>query len=475
MKTTKMKSLLAPLTIMLLTACGAQNNITLSPAAGNCADGSVNASYCLGVTILNNSGGQNWITNTNFPISNLVLSVAGPSNVGYPTSSGSSFDPNNCLGSSITPGGSCTFYLWLNGESAAVGTKPSVVVTASYTINNTLFGGSSTTATSNVTVYETPSILMTSSTGSVESYNANGFAAPYTAESGETVVNDTVNDGYYGFLYLAGNNGIYYSGNGTYIGNITQTSSSVRGASNLLLNNQTLYATPIGSLGSSVYSSALQGESYSWQQYATGLTSVAANVSTNNGSQLFFTQSAAPNVYLCTSSSSSGNNCNQEGLAVPLAKTINALGFTNLGNMSGTPLTGLVAGANNGLWIESGTLGNSANSWSQVGLSGGVISNPINQIVNDSSLNLYIVDSSNLFYELPVNQWSGAKQMTAWTLPSGTAVASMVFDNAGNQLFVATTSGVLYTCPVSAGCSLVGFSLLSSIFSLNLVTSLTVN
>jgi hypothetical protein len=207
--------------LCMITGCGVENNITFSTTQGNCADGSTNASYCMAIQIQNNNGGQNYINSTNYPINNLTLSVSGASNVGYPTAQGSSNDPNNCLGSTINPGSSCTFYLWLTGESFPVGAHVPITITANYTVNNTLpWVTSSNTASSSLTVYETPGLQISNKTGYVQVYNNSGFNNAYWAES-ETIANAVVHDNYYGFLYLAGNNGIYFSGNNTYAGNAT--------------------------------------------------------------------------------------------------------------------------------------------------------------------------------------------------------------------------------------------------------------
>lgn len=472
--------LLAPLVIV---ACGVQNNITFSTQTGNCADGTTNAPYCMGVTIQNNSGGQNWITNTNFPINNLTLNVSGPSNVGYPTSQGSNLDPNNCLGSSISPGGSCTFYLWLQGESAAIGQKPAIGLTANYSINDTLFGGGSSSASASLTVFELPSLLISTSTGWVESYNVNnGFSssANYHGES-ENVVNAYTNDNYYGFLYLAGNNGIYLSGNGNYVLNATNQSTSIKGASNLLINGQTLYAIPTGSLSTSVYSAGIQKESFSWQTYASGLTNAATNVSAINGSRIFVGQSNVPSVFVCLNpTGSSTTSCVAEGTPVPGASSLNVLAYSNLGTANGgqTALTGVVAGANNGLWVESGTVGTATNSWLPVYLSATTqITNSISKIVADNSLNLYIVDANSNFYVMTANGGNSATAKTNWTLPSGTSVAAMVYDNTGQTLYVTTPSGLIYGCSNLAGggaCTQVGQAALSpNVTGLSIVTSLS--
>jgi hypothetical protein len=469
---------------LALVACGVQNNITFSTQPGNCADGTSNAPYCMGVTIQNNSGGQNWITNTNFPINDLALNLSGPSNVGYPSSQGSNFDPNNCLGSSISPGESCTFYLWLQGESAAIGQKPAVVLTANYSINNTLFGGGSTTASATLTVFELPTLLISTSTGWVESYNVNNGFSSYSIYHGESenVVNAYTNDNYYGFLYLAGNNGIYLSGNGTYVLNSTNKSTSIKGASNLLINGQTIYAVPTGSLATSIYNAGIQQFKFNWQTYASGLTNVATNISAINGSQIFVAQNNTPSVFECLNpTGSSATSCIAEGTPVPGASSLNVLAYSNLGTADGgqIALTGVVAGANNGLWVQSGSVGTATNSWLPVPLFSAtlILVNSIRAITTDSSLNLYIVDVYNNFYIMKVNGGNSATQMTNWTLPSGTLVAAMVYDNTGQTLYVTTPGGMIYGCSNLAGggsCTLVGQAALTSgVNGLSIVTSLS--
>lgn len=476
-----MKNLWISVLLSLLLGCSAQNNITFTTVTGSCADGTVNAPYCMAVTLQNNNGGQNWITNTNFPISGLTLTVSGPSNVGYPTSQGSNYDPNNCLGSNISPGQTCTFYLQLTGESAAVGTKPAVTINANYTVNNVLFGNSGTSSTSSTTVYETPSLLISNSLGWVESYNVNGLSLAYRGES-ESVNNANANDNYYGFLYLAGNNGIYLSGNGTYAGNATNNSSSIKGAGNLLINGQTVYATPTGSLSTSVYNANLQQESFNWQQYANGLVSVANNVSTLSGSRVFIAQVSIASVYLCNPTSGTGNSCTPEGVNIPAnplsinASTISTLAFGNLGTLSTGVATGLVAGANNGLWVESGTLGAASNQWLPVYLSGTSqpLTNSILKISADAFLNLYVADVAGNIYRVAVSGGNFATPMTNWSAIQGQTVVAMVYDNSGSQLYIATNSGNIYGCLVAGSCTqLLSGNYPGSLFGLNIVTSLT--
>lgn len=472
-----MKRLIITMGTVLLCACGVENNITFSTTQGQCADGTTNAPYCMAITIQNNNGGQNYINSTNYPINNLSLSISGAGNVGYPSAPGSNYDPNNCLGSSINPGSSCQFFLWLTGESFPVGTHNAITITANYTINNTLpWVTSSNSASSSLTVYETPGLQISTSGGNsayngyVQVYNNNGFNTPYKAES-ETIANAVINDNYYGFLYLAGSSGIYLSGNGNYVTNATGSSSSIKGSTNLLINGQTIYGTPNGSLSSSVYFAGIQNESFNWSQYATGLTNTSTNISAISGTRLFF--ASAANAYVCTQNSS-GNNCVSEGNNLN-GGSITALGYTTLSASSGIIYTGLVAGNNSGFWLESGVIASPINQWVQATTANGEsITASITKIVADSSNNLYIASSNGAFYQLPIN---GTNIVTpySWTVPGA---VTMVVDNNAGQLYIATSSGVIYSCPSSTtgsgSCTQVGQSAFTAnVLGLNIITQLT--
>ncbi len=467
--------------VLTLVACGVENNINFSTTQGNCADGSTNASYCMAVTIQNNNGGQNYINSTNYPITNLSLSVSGASNVGYPSAQGSSYDPNNCLGSTINPGSSCTFYLWLTGESFGVGTHTPITVNANYTVNNTLpWVTSGNSATSSLTVYETPG-LQISSTGSspayngyVQTYNNSGFNTPFKAES-ENIANAVANDNYYGFLYLAGNSGVYFSGNSNYAGNATGGSSSIKGATNIIISGQTIYGNPNGSLSNSVYTASMQKESFSWTQYATGLTNPTANVSAITGTRLFFAN--ANNAYVCTQNAT-GNNCSQEGVGIN-GGNITALGYTTISASSGTVYTGIIAGNAGGLWAESGVIGSPVNSWVSVTTGNGAAIANVIKIVSDVNNNLYIATSTGNFYLFPANgnvsTQTSSLTSFPWTVQNPVA---LVVDNSGGVIYIATSSGVIYSCPNSTtgagSCTSIGQSAYTSgILGLNIITQLT--
>lgn len=459
-----------------LVACGVSNNISFTTTAGNCADGTTNAPYCIAVNIQNNAGGQNFINSSNFPIKSLNLSVTGASNVTYPVSSGSAQDPNNCLGATIGPGGSCTFYMQLTGESIPVGQKQAINVNASYTIDNTLFGGSSQTASSSTTIYQLPSLIAVNSNGRAVNYSASGMSAIYSAESGAIAssVLSSANDNYYGFLYVGTNNGLYLSGNQTFAYSMAE---SVTNFSNIVISGTTAY--PISNSSNYIYSSSIKPVSkIYWSNYATIGSPVSNNTAIIALGRIFVSNAA--NVTVCNASSTIG--CIPEGGSIPSAGKINALGFSSLGtDVNGNALTGLVAGSQSGLFVESGTIGLSSNKWESVILTTTqqAISSNIISIVSDTNQNLYIADTNGAIYKMSTNQGNQASLQT--TLPSSQyeQIEAMVYDNAGSVLYVATANGYIWGCinqnnSLSCGTAPVASNIFPGLlFGLNIVTSLS--
>lgn len=478
-----MKRILVLISALLLVACSGNANIQFSSQMGQCKDGVTQAPYCMSMTIQNNAGGQNWINSTNFPISNLSLAVGGVNNVNYPTSQGSLYDPNNCLGSTISPGGQCTFYMQLSGESAPVGSHLPVIVTASYTINDSLFGGLSgsgnSSGSSSTSVYETPALMLSSTQGWIESYSIFGLGLPYRGESSEYKAYVTANDNYYGFLYLGGNNGIYFSNESGYVGNATRNASTFQGATNLVISGTTMYATPsnLSSLPS-VYSSGLIQESFTWSQYATGVSPTSLpNIATNNGSALYFTNGSV--VQVCNPTSSGGTNCAQEGVS-PGSGGITSLGFTQLGSATGgVALTGVIAGTTSGLFAESGTSSSPANGWIPfVDESGNAISGKIVSLARDINFNIYIADNNGWIYITGNGAGNIAYKMANLGVVAANVI-TMVADVTGQNLYLGTAASDVYACTILGGSctqiiqgSKTGFGS-ASLLGLNIVTSLT--
>lgn len=481
-----MKKLLSLVSGLLLVACGGQNNIQFSSQMGQCRDGVNGAPYCMAMTIQNNAGGQNWINNTNFPISNLSLSIGGMGNINYPVTQGSLYDPNNCLGSTISPGGQCTFYLQINSESAAVGSHIPVVLTANFTVNDSLFGGISgsgnSSGSASTTIYETPALMLSSSQGMLESYSAFGLGLPYHGESSEFQANVAANDNYYGFLYLGGNNGIYFSNESGYIGNATNGSSTIQGAGNLIVYGTTFYATPnnLTSLPS-VYTAGLLQESFGWSSYATGVNpSTKANVSTNNGNITYFSSNSI--VQICNPTSAGGSNCSQEGIA--LNYTINALAFSQLGtSVGGIPLTGVMVGTESGLFAESGNFSSPANGWIQFvdSADGTPISGKIVKMVADNNFNIYIADGDSGWIYIARNGGGNTAYRMVNLGPVAPNIVTMAVDLTGQDLYVGTAGGDVYGCTILGGActqiiqgSKTGLTTSGALLlNLNIITSLT--
>lgn len=459
----------------LLTACGVENNVSFSLAQGNCADGTTGAPYCMQVTIQNNSGGQNYINSTNFPISNLQLTVSAlANNVNYPVTSGSALDPNGCLNSTISPGSSCAFFLQLTGESVPVGQKQAINISANYTINSTLFGTSSENASSSTTVYQRPALIAVNSNGRAMNYSESGVSSVYAAESGSATVNASTNDNYYGFLYLATNNGLYLSGNQTYQYNMIE---SLTGVSNMVVNGTVGY--PVSTTGYIYNSSIKPLSSLYWSNYAATPNNVSNNTAIMALGKLFL--SSGSFVYLCNSSSSSPSGCNSEG--VSLGSNVLSIGYSPLGfaTSPSVSLTGLVVGTQNGLFVESGVLGSQTNGWLPVYLlaqTSQAVNASITKIISDNQQNLYIADINNVIYKMSPSGGNYASTMATINSSYG-QVKAMVYDNAGQVLYVGTDGGYVFGCILQnngsfdCGTPVANNIFANTLFGFNIVSSLS--
>lgn len=460
-----------------IVGCGINNNVSFSLQQGACADGTSGAPYCMAVTIQNNAGGQNWINSSNLPIQSLNLSVTSQANnVNYPSVQGSAWDPQNCLGSTISPGNTCTFYLQLTGESVPVGQKQAINLTASYTIDSNLFGNSSQTASTSTTLYQRPSLIVSSNYGSGINYSESGISSVYAAESGTySAVQSNANDNYYGFLYLATGNGLFLSGNQSYAYNMIE---SITGVNNILISGNMAY--PISNSLSYIYSSSFKplAGTY-WSNYAPTATGVAANTAITALGKIFV--NTTNNVFLCNSLSSNPSGCNNEGISPP--GQINILGYAPLGiSNTSAPLTGLVVGTTSGLYVESGSLGISTNLWSPVYLDVNAtqpLTTSVTKIVADNNQNLYIADTNNTLYEMSINKGNYATNLT--TIPTSYGqIRAMVYDNAGQVLYVGTTGGNIFGCFASNGGFNCGTPVATNIFAdnlfgLNIVSTISQN
>lgn len=475
------KIILGAATLLMLVGCGGvNNNISFSLNSGGCADGTANAPYCMAVTIQNNAGGQNFITSTNFPIQNLSFSVTGPNNVNYPVGSGSAMDPNGCVSSTVAPGGTCTFYLQLTGESAPVGPKVPVTVNVSYTINNTLFGGSNTTASSSFTVYEYPAVVISSQTGgNAQRYTNNTIYPVYNAES--AAINPVANaqDNYYGFLYLIGNGNIFASGTESFSYNITtESGTTLSNINNMLTIGNTLY--PIVNNGT-IYSSRVNPlSSITWSLlYSAVITpTITPNQAVFGINNFYVTNNGQ--VFSCSlNSGSSQSGCSAEGVSTTVQAglgSINVIAYSPLGS----GLTGLVIGTTTGLYAESGSSNSPSNLWSVVSYNSLPITNSVAKIVSDSNQNLYIADSNNNIYQLSPGSGTTAKLLTNMSISGTNQIQSMVYDNAGNVLYVATPNAI-YGCffesvnNFNCGDAPVTSTSITSALGMNIITSLLSN
>jgi hypothetical protein len=456
---------------VLLGACGISNDVSFAMTPGQCADGTSNAPYCMAVKIQNNAGGQNWINSSNVALQSLEISVTGASNLNYPVTQGSTLDPNGCINSTVKPGGGCTFYVQLTGESVAVGQSSPITINANYKLDDSLFGGGTSSASASVDLYQKPNLVISNVSGRIINYSKTGLQSQFSGESGGSVaVNANSNDNYYGFLYLATNNGIFLSGNESFAYNKAESLVNIN---NYVVNGTTAY--PIS--GNNIYSSSIKPiGSIAWSNFAT-----AANVKSNTAMSALgkIIVASTNNVFNCSSSSSTGG-CAQEGVA--LSGTINKLSYTTLGSSNsgtllGTNLTGLVVGTVNGLFVESGTFGSSANAWLPVYEENNPIVSNIVSMVEDSSNSIFISDTTGNIFKLNFNGGNTASLQAMLPTSSSGVIVAMSYDNAGKVLYVITDLGNLYGCTdngttLSCDNAVASNVFTGAAFGLNIITSL---
>lgn len=449
---------------IVLLGCGISNNVGVNLINGQCPNGIGNAPYCMAVQIVNNGGGQNFINSTNFPISNISLTISNVPNIASPATSSSQYDPNGCLTSTIAPGGSCTFYLQLTGEAFPVASYESAQVILNYTVNNTLFGGSTTTGNYPFNAYEITNLYVMQQNGYLTVNNA-AWTLSGLVESNDVANTIAVDTSQYGVLYIGGNQGIYpYSISQTALySSIAASNANVKGANNLLISGGYLYTTNIPSTSSNqLFSYALSAES--WINSSTSINPIwPKSITYSNSNILFISTSSASesstpqNIYYCNiSTTSSLYSCIFEGSSgLNLSQVYSLAVLAKPGSESSGTYTGLYAGgfgaAFGGLFIESGnTVGNSANTWSAV--TPALESNTIGRInvlanandnlghallvAGDISGNLWVVNATNPTIAYPVV--IGNQDIAG-------AIVAMTFDQFSSTLYVATGTNV-YAC-----------------------------
>src|SRR6185437_12576375 len=323
---------------LILSACGGNTSLSYAFQQGSCPNGVNRAPYCMAVTVSNNGGGgQTWITSSSYGVSALSITTVGAPNVQTPSTSKSAMDPNNCTGSTIAPGGNCKFYLKINYESFPTTSSEAVNVNITYNLNNNLFGGGSSGGTSSFTIYEVSNLYAAQSNGWVGIFNvSNKGGNNVLAESALDPINTSATDtSSYGFLYLGGNNGIYFLGNesGSESAGASISPSTFSGATNNLFTfSSSLYAVLATKSSSSVWLYTLATQT--WGTSATFSLGTQAQPNANvisAGGTLYL--AGANQVFTCSSSSgsTSSSSCTNDGVGTATngPGTINALAFPN--------------------------------------------------------------------------------------------------------------------------------------------------
>ena len=429
-----LKQILASAIVVILCGCGVSNNVIITTTNGQCVKKS-GAPYCMSVNIQNNGGGQNWINSTNFPISNINLKITGVSNLQSPATNKSAMDPNNCTGSTIPPGKQCTFYLQLTGEAFPVTSQESIQIQINYTINNTLFGNSTTTGSTNLTLYELTNLYIMQSNGNLTVYNSawNNYGLVESADMANSL---GIDNSSYGLLYIGGNLGIYQYGISNDITSSSIGNSNVTGANNLFTVSNNLYSTNIPTASTfGIWSYSLNNQTWSNTPYTLG-TPVATNVHAVSTTPLVYVAGANnsgtsnTSIYYCSSNPTP--TCLPEG-NTGIVGNITSLAFFSQASM--TPaVTGLYAGTTNGLFVESGTTGSINTSWSQVS---GITAQVNNMVVAKQG-------ESNILL-------AGDVTGKIWSINSATPKTASLLDTVAGPILAMTNDNISGVAYISAG------------------------
>lgn len=450
--------------VVFLAACSVQDNVSLTTEQATCASGTLNAPYCMKITIENNSGGQNYINSTNYPINDLSVTISGAGNILSPMTNVSATDPNGCTSNSIGPGGSCSFFLQISNESYPVGSIEPVNVAINYTINDALFGDSSTSGSNSINVYERTNLYPVNTAASLWVYNNNGLNFESVAESssmsGYQILSGSIDNYTYGNLFFSNQNAIWAYGNGV-VSSTISPSSGITG-SNLMFNlSSGLYASASNS--GNIWNLPIESGSNTWSTPYIPSTKLNSNT---------YAVSPSGNLYVaygstaqnCTGviSVSSNTGCSNEAQGFPITDSISGMGY------AGT----LYAGSNNnGLWYESGS--GPTGAWVQLSGAGISSSAKINVIKTNGS-NTYVIVADNNSNIWKVDQLQNVTLVTQTSSP----VTALAIDNSAsptNIYFV--VSGVLYSCGSGGinGCTptQVGTGLTGTMLDLYIGSSLT--
>lgn len=439
----------------LLVGCGSGANLSFSTVNGSCAAFNVESTttiesapgpYCMQVTITNNGSGQNFINSTTSAIQNITMNITGATNINSPATSSTTMDPNNCQVNAINPGSNCIFYLQISQESYPVNQAESVNLTLSYTVNNTLFGGSNTTGSSTLTLYEVTNLYLPQNNGYVSIFNSGStpFKTVNALPSGG-ITTSAVDNSQFGYLYLSGGNGVYQYGEESATPSISP--SGFTGASNLLNSAGNIYAAASNYTG--IYQWSLS--SNAWGNSNSSVFSLNpplnANVHTVSPSGvLFFVASgiSTNQVYSCTNSgSSTGSSIPCIARAVPFHGTIYTLAHISSSNSANT---GLYAGASDGLYAEVKGATSDANTWTEINNpESQPIQTKINSLTTDTSGNLYAGDNSGTIWLLTNTSGAINQASPLYTL-TGSGIQMMKVDYIANILYFVSTSGQLYSC-----------------------------
>lgn len=434
------------ISLILLGACGAGNTgIKFTPTPGVCADGKLNAPYCMSITVINNESGQNLITSV-APIANIRMTINGANNLLNPFTDPSKLDPNNCFESTIVPGESCVFYLQLNNESYPAGNIADINLQFSYKLLNKLFNNDNNESNfsyENIKEVSNIYIVLGDNARSIWRINDLNHNNPQLkqAESLATgsIVSSFLDNNKYGYLDISTTTSMFQFSMlfDNLAGNLL--SFPAGGANNLISNGNTLYIS--GANKSGVWQIDLSNPI--WNESSPTYNTAGVIFNDNSGivspisNTLYFAMK--DKVYTCAINNDNENpSCilTFANVSNDINNTINKLAFLPI-------KSSLIAGTTQGIYyLESKA--NYNTHWLATSVDNEEITSSANDINSDTILfgsnmgNIWLIDSDNM--NNPIKFYSN---------PSQNPISSMTIDKASHKLLFTTNSNTninLYSC-----------------------------
>lgn len=436
--------------VLILSSCGTgTHGVKFIPTPGVCADGKLNAPYCMSISVSNNESAQNFITNAS-PINNLTMTIHGADNILNPFTNSTKLDPHGCFESTIVPGESCIFFLQLSKESSSAGSIKDVDLEFKYNTLKNLFNNDdneSSISNTPIKIINNIYVILADPYRSVWRTNdlLNNRFELKQAESLATgaIISSYLDNNNYGYLDLSTNNSMFaFSMLFDNLGG-SLLNFAAGGANNLIANGHYLYASGINKTG--IWRIDTLNPAWDAQSptYNAGSLNFAPNIATISpiNSDLYLV--ANNQLYRCVTNDNNNPNCSLANVNIPgtPSNKITTLGFATIQNT-------VIAGTNEGIFFLESNL-NINSSWQPT-----TITQAISSRINDTTTgqnffgsndgNIYLIDENNL--DTPILFFND---------PQARAIAAMAMDTIDHRmLFAATNSqGIsIYSCMIDPHC-----------------------